>query len=101
MHRKLMQENNDYQTALTTLHKLLRGAKSASEKGKYAALERIIQGAEKISEHLLSMKYLSESTKISEAIFEKQKLNRHFVDSFKNISSNTSDYIKVVGEIVS
>ncbi len=92
-----MQDKQDYQTALKTLRKLLAGARNASEQGKYAALERIIQGAEKISEHLLNTEA---ETEFKEAINAKQNLNREFVDSFINMSKSKSDYIKVVGEII-
>lgn len=93
-----MNEQFDYQAALKTLRKLLAGARNASEQGKYAALERIIQGAEKISDRLLSTQ---DKTEIAEAIMAKQTLNREFVDSFKNIAKQQHEYIKVLGEIVS
>jgi hypothetical protein len=93
-----MQDKQDYQAALKTLRKLLVGARNASEQGKYAALERIIQGAEKISEHLLNNEAEIE---FKEAINAKQSLNREFVDSFINMSKSRHDYIKVVGEIIS
>ncbi len=93
----IMQDQTNHQEALKTLRKLLAGARTASEQGKYAALERIIQGAEKISEHLMTEKARME---VAEVITAKQALNRDFVDSFKNMSKAKHDYIKVVGEIV-
>ncbi len=92
-----MQDSYDYQTALKTLRKLLAGARNASEQGKYAALERIIQGAEKISDHLLTAQ---DRLEITEAMTVKQTLNRDLVDSFKS-AAQQRDYIKVVGEIIS
>jgi|GEM_PF-3061001 len=93
-----MDSQYDYQAALKTLRKLLAGARTASEQGKYAALERIIQGAEKISEKLLSSQ---DKAEFIDAITAKQALNREFVEGFKNIAKQQHEYIRVVGEIVS
>ncbi len=89
-----MQPNYDYSNALETLHKLLQGARNASDKGKYEVLGRIIHSAEKISERLLDAK-----DRFELADTASQKLNKHFVDSFKSMSDQ-QQYIRVLGEII-
>jgi len=74
-----MQPTTNYQEMLTTLRKLIRGARQASEQGKYNALERIMTSVEKISDQLVSAQ---------EKIFIKANLDEG------------NDYIKVTGEIV-